>query len=90
MQSEALNSRPSDREAWRDMTYRGNEVRDKLTEGTDALSKQISFINLDFSICRLGPADLQQMNTMLKSIIFRAAYVYLSCLSSMQLTFWIG
>ena len=76
IQSEALGSTPSDREAWRDITSRGNEARDKLTEGTNALSQQIRLITLDVSICRLGPADLQQMNAMLRSIMFRAAYVF--------------
>ncbi|KAF8798312.1 hypothetical protein BYT27DRAFT_7177807 [Phlegmacium glaucopus] len=72
MQSEALSSVPSDRETWKDITSRANEVRGKLTEGTDALSKQISLINLDCSVGRLGPTDLRQMNTKLKSAMFRA------------------
>ena len=78
MQSEALSCVPSDGEAWRDITSRANEVRDKLTGATNALLKQINFINLDISIGRLGPADLHQINAKLKSVMFRAAYVHLS------------
>lgn len=77
MQSTALSSVPSDREAWRDTTSRANELRDKLTKGTDALGKQISLINLDFSVGRLGPADLHEMDAKLRSVMFRAAYVYI-------------
>jgi len=78
MQSEALSSVPSDREAWQDLTSRANELREKLLEGTDALSKQIGLINLDISVGRLGPSDLRQMNAKLKSVVFRAAYVHFS------------
>jgi hypothetical protein len=76
MQSEALSSVPSDREAWRDITSRGNELRDKLTAGTDVLLKQIGLINLDFSVGRLGPADLHEIETKLRSVMFRAAYEF--------------
>jgi hypothetical protein len=73
IQSEALNSVPSNREGWQAITSRANAARDKLTAGTSALLKQISLINLDFSVGRLGPADLGEMNARLRFVMFRAA-----------------
>ena len=75
IQSEALDSVPSDREGWRDITSRGNQVREKLARGINALSKQIALINLDVSVGRLGPADLRQINAKLQSALVRAVYV---------------
>ena len=75
IQSEALESVPSDREGWKDITSRGNQVREKLARGITALSKQIALINLDVSVGRLGPADLRQINAKLQSVLVRAAYV---------------
>lgn len=75
---------PSDREGWRGITSRANAVRDKLTAGTNALLMQISLINLDFSVGRLGPADLREMNARLRLVLLRAAYVYLFCTPAMH------
>ncbi|PPQ95766.1 hypothetical protein CVT26_015853 [Gymnopilus dilepis] len=73
LQSEALESRPSDYENWADLNTRGQKLRQSLVNATEAVITQLRLIGLDTSIGRLGPSDLKKINAELKSIMFRAA-----------------
>ncbi|KAF8060806.1 hypothetical protein FPV67DRAFT_1673642 [Lyophyllum atratum] len=71
-QSEALNSVPTDQKNWAEIMERGQAARQKLVAGTQTLLDQISMVDLEISIGRLGPGDLLRISTELKSLMFRA------------------
>lgn len=81
IQAQALSSPPSDRKAWAALTEQGLQSRQALVGGLQALGGQIGFIDLEFSVGRLGPGDLKRINRELKSLMFRAASVSIPFLS---------
>ncbi|GLB36769.1 putative ER transporter, 6TM, N-terminal [Lyophyllum shimeji] len=70
-QSQALNSRPSDDENWARILQQSQSDRKKLVSGTQTLLGQINMIDLEISVGRLGPGDLQRISVELKSLMFR-------------------
>ncbi|KAF8972504.1 hypothetical protein BDZ97DRAFT_1722616 [Flammula alnicola] len=76
LQSEALESTPSDHEVWAEKNARGSQLRSNLVNAVDAIAHQIKLIHMDTSVGRLGPTDLKRINAELKSVMLRAVGLY--------------
>ena len=74
LQGEALQIKPSEHVAWRELNETLIEVRTQMIQAADSLSAQIGLIGLDFSFGRLGPVDLRRINGELRSLLLRTGY----------------
>ncbi|KAG7439538.1 uncharacterized protein BT62DRAFT_913251 [Guyanagaster necrorhizus] len=73
LQAETLQTSASDHEAFERLIRRGKTYRTSLVVGFQGLQGQISFIDLESSMGRLGAADLKQVNKELKTLTNRTA-----------------
>ncbi|KIY48354.1 hypothetical protein FISHEDRAFT_43559 [Fistulina hepatica ATCC 64428] len=79
VQTEALATRPSDNAAWSALAAKGRAAGQGLNGGMQGLLGLIKMIDLEFSVCCLGPKDLKTFARELQSLTFRA-----TCLLSFQ------
>ncbi|KAF8638679.1 hypothetical protein AX17_002024 [Amanita inopinata Kibby_2008] len=73
LQSKALSTRPSNHQEWSELAQQGSKYRQAIISSTQALVGQISMIDLEVSIGRLGPGDLKKVSAELRSLSFRAS-----------------
>ncbi|KAJ7083884.1 hypothetical protein C8R44DRAFT_862351 [Mycena epipterygia] len=73
LQATALDTRPSDREAWAGVGGEAASARAALGGGLAALSGHIALIDLEVSVGRLGPADLKRLAPEVRGLGLRVA-----------------
>lgn len=61
LQSQALSSRPSDHKSWSALASQGTALRRGLIAGSQGLTAQVGFVDLEVSVGRLGPGDLKKV-----------------------------
>ncbi|PPR08260.1 hypothetical protein CVT24_001172 [Panaeolus cyanescens] len=74
--NQSFNTVPLDHTKWQKVADDGNEIRGRLIDGTESLLGQITLIDLDVSVGRLGPEELKKICGELKGFLFRAASLH--------------
>jgi len=72
LESTVLKTVPSDHSTWSKLTMSGQAIRMRFVQDTNALLSQLGLIGIDWSLCRLAPADLRRISAQLKNVLFGA------------------
>jgi len=67
-----LHSHVSDRSKWQEVATQSFSERQDVLSGSKSLLDQVGFIDLEFSVGRLGPGDLNRLGKEIRLLTFKA------------------